>query len=301
MQATLCPRDRHIEAREVVEKTAPTLVALEDRELRNEMPDLLAEERPDEPRRLARPRPIDAPADGRLTPVLIEREADHLVELEALGAMDRHHANAVGRTRVGRVGLDRIDEVEEPRGRRIDEVLRDRDDARKPAGIDRRQSEPCQRIERLADDKGETMIGDARAHRGGELARPLRGLVRTAMLLHRRQARDRGHRPARDQEVRDSIVGPVDEPKHRDDADDRRRVEQDGTPFVARRDAALLEFAHRVGDRLVRPGQDADGSRGVLADNACRDVGGDLIRRHHDRIAIGAALAGLAVTARCSS
>ena len=96
MQATPCARDRDIETREVVEQAAPTLVALEDGEFGNEAPDLLAEQRPDEPRRLARPRPVDAPADGRLAPVLVERQADHLVELEAFRAMDRHHAHAVG-------------------------------------------------------------------------------------------------------------------------------------------------------------------------------------------------------------
>ena len=99
---------------------------------------------------------------------------------------------------------------------------------------------------------------------------------------------------------RDAVIGPVDEPEHRDDADDRRRVEQDRTPFVACRNAALLELAHRVGDRLVRPGEDADGAIGVLADDARRDVGGDLIRRHHDLVAIGgtSAVSGLAVTVR---
>jgi hypothetical protein len=74
--------------------------------------------------------------------------------------------------------------------------------------------------------------------------------------------------------VRHAVARIVDQAKQRDDASDRRRVEERRAAFVAGGHAERLEPRDDVADLLVGADEDADRSLGEIAMDARRDARG---------------------------
>ena len=220
MHAVLRAGDGDVEPRQIVQEPASALIALDEREFRHPDTNGLIHERCHHVRWSGRIERKHAPARRGRTPVAVEPHEHDLVELKTLRRVHRHHPNLVRRSGARLLGFDRDEEVAEARQRIMGELVRNGDDARGARAVALRDPLRLEEGERGPQVPGEPAVGDLAATCRREAGCSPRSRIRRAVRLAPFEPAMLGEQAVRDNEVRDSVGGRVDEAhegEHRDD------------------------------------------------------------------------------------